>query len=94
MRKAWFVTALLMALPVAAQAQSIEQVFQSFGLIGVWASACNQPPSLEAGNSQSIYALSSTEDVMLTYDYGRPRSTPSSAPSRPAVTASPMSGSG
>jgi hypothetical protein len=39
-------------------------------LIGVWVSACNQPPNLESGNSHSIYALSSTADVMLTYDYG------------------------
>ena len=45
-------------------------MFQNFGLIGVWASACNQPPSLEDGNSHAIYALSSSADVMLTYDYG------------------------
>ncbi len=70
MRLLVVVAALVLALPLSARAQSVQQTFENFGLIGVWASACNQPPSLEAGNSHSIYALSSTADVMLTYDYG------------------------
>jgi hypothetical protein len=70
MRVLVMAAALVMALPLSAQAQSVQQLFENFGLIGVWASACNQPPSLEAGNSHSIYALSSSADVMLTYDYG------------------------
>ena len=62
--------ALLLGLPLSAQAQSVEQVFQNFGLIGVWANACSQPAQLENGNSRAIYALSSSDGVMLTYDLG------------------------
>jgi hypothetical protein len=70
MRLLVIVAALVLALPLSARAQSVQQLFENFGLIGVWASVCNQPPSLENGNSHSIYALSSSADVMLTYDYG------------------------
>ena len=62
--------ALVLGLPLSAQAQSVEQVFQNFGLIGVWANACSQPANLEVGNSSAIYALSSSDGIMLTYDYG------------------------
>jgi hypothetical protein len=69
--RAWGIAvALLLALPISAQAQSVQDVFRSFGLIGVWASACNQPPDIESGNPQAIYARSSSDAVMLTYDYG------------------------
>jgi hypothetical protein len=70
MRSWGIAAALLLGLPFSAQAQSVEQVFQNFGLIGVWADACNQPAQLENGNSRAIYALSSSDGVMLTYDYG------------------------
>ena len=62
--------ALLLALPMSAQARSVEQVFKNFGLIGVWAGACNAPADVDSGNAHAIYAVSSTADVMLTYDYG------------------------
>ncbi len=76
--RAWGIAeALLLALPISAQAQSVQDVCRNFGLIGVWASACNQPPDIESGNPQAIYARSSSDDVMLTYDYG--------AKHRPAV---------
>ncbi len=66
------VAALVAALPFSARAQSqtVQQVFRSFGLIGVWARACDQPASLDDANSHVIYALSGTDGVMLTYDNG------------------------
>jgi hypothetical protein len=70
MRSWGIAAAVLLGLPLSAQAQSVEQVFQNFGLIGVWASACDLPSQLESGNSRAIYALSSSDGVMLTYDYG------------------------
>ena len=70
MRSWGIAAALLLGLPFSAQAQSVEQVFQNFGLIGVWANACNQPAQLESGNSRAIYARSSSDGVMLTYDNG------------------------
>src|SRR3954467_9028723 len=69
MRK-FLVAALLSALPYSAQAQSVRQVFQEFGLIGVWASACGQPASSDGGNVYAIYALAAKDGVMLTYDNG------------------------
>ena len=69
--RAWGIAAaLLLGLPLSAQAQSVEQVFQNFGLIGVWANACGQPAELENGNLRAIYARSKSDGVMLTYDYG------------------------
>jgi hypothetical protein len=68
MRSWGIAAALLLGLPLSAQAQSVEQVFQNFGLIGVWGIACNQP--LESGNGRAIYARSKSDGVMVTYDYG------------------------
>ena len=62
--------ACLLGLPISAQAQTVEQVFQNFGLIGVWASACDLPADVASGNSRAIYAVSSSDGIMLTYDYG------------------------
>lgn len=70
MRSWRIAAALLLGLPFSAQAQSVEQVFQNFGLIGVWAGACNQPAELDKGNSRAIYAHSKSDGIMLTYDYG------------------------
>lgn len=70
MRSWGIAAALLLGLPLSAQAQSVEQVFQNFGLIGVWANACSQPAQLESGNLRAIYARSASDGVMLTYDYG------------------------
>jgi hypothetical protein len=46
MRSWGIAAAVLLGLPLSAQAQSVEQVFQNFGLIGVWASACDLPSQL------------------------------------------------
>ena len=70
MRSWGIAAALLLGLPISAQAQSVEQVFQNFGLIGVWASACDLPADVASGNSRAIYAVSSSDGIMLTYDYG------------------------
>jgi hypothetical protein len=37
------VLAVLTAMPVTADAPSVEDLFQQFGLFGNWASDCNQP---------------------------------------------------
>jgi hypothetical protein len=68
MRKTILIAVLLAALPFSAQAQSIRQTFQEFGLIGVWAADCTRSPS--EGNAHAIYALSRPDGVMLTYDNG------------------------
>jgi hypothetical protein len=68
MRKAILIAVLLAALPFSAQAQSIRQTFQEFGLIGVWAADCTRSPG--EANAHAIYALSRPDGVMLTYDNG------------------------
>jgi hypothetical protein len=72
MRKTPILAVLLAALPMTAQAQSVRQVFHDFGLFGVWAPACDQPPSADNGNTHAIYALAAGkgDGVMLTYDNG------------------------
>jgi len=75
--KKLLILAALLAVPAAsAQAQSVQQVFQDFGLIGIWANACDQAANLDLGNSRAIYALSKTDGVILTYENG-PRYKPS-----------------
>jgi hypothetical protein len=78
MRNTTVLALVLAALPLSAQAQSssVRQVFQEFGLIGVWARACDQPANLAGGNPHAIYALASSGGVMLTYDNG-PQYSPS-----------------
>jgi hypothetical protein len=72
MRKTPVLALLLTVLPMTAQAQSVRQVFQDFGLIGVWARSCDQPASADNGNTHAIYALAAGrgDGVMLTYDNG------------------------
>jgi hypothetical protein len=70
MRIMVFLTTLLAALPLSVHAQSVQQTFLKFGLIGVWARACDQPANMDAANSHAIYALSGHDGVMLTYENG------------------------
>jgi len=73
-KKLVILAALLATFPMPAHAQSppssIQQIFQDFGLIGVWAPVCGQPASLEGGNSHAIYAIAPPNGVILTYDNG------------------------
>lgn len=84
MRNMIIVAALLSALPLSAQARmhkrvrapmpkqppTVQQTFLKFGLIGIWARACDQPANMAAGNSRAIYALSGHDGVMVTYENG------------------------
>jgi hypothetical protein len=70
MRIMIIMTALFLVLPLAAQAQTIQQIFRNFGLIGIWARNCDQPADADTDNWRTIYALSGRDGVMLTYDNG------------------------
>ncbi|MGH6989736.1 MAG: hypothetical protein ACREE3_07550 [Stellaceae bacterium] len=70
MRKWLILAALLMALPASAQMQAVQQIFQNFGMIGVWAPACGAPIGAATDSTEAIYALSHSDGVILTYDYG------------------------
>lgn len=70
MRILVILAAIVSMLPLSAQAQSVQQVFRQFGLIGVWARACDQPADLESGNQHAIYALHGADGVMITYENG------------------------
>lgn len=74
MRSKLVLAVLFAALPFSAQnsaqAQSVRQVFQEFGLIGIWAPSCDRPANFDDGNAQMIFALSRSNGVMLTYDNG------------------------
>jgi hypothetical protein len=74
LKKLVILAALFSTFPMPAHAQSpqpsVRQIFQNFGLIGVWAPACGQPASLPGGNSHAIYAIAPPDGVMLTYDNG------------------------
>jgi hypothetical protein len=47
---------------------TVQQAAQAFGLIGTWASDCNQPPSTD--DEHDVYALESDGTVSLVYDDG------------------------
>ena len=70
MKRLLILAALLVAPAAVAQTQSVQKVFQDFGLIGIWANTCDQPANLDLGNSRAIYALSKTDGVILTYENG------------------------
>jgi hypothetical protein len=70
MRKFVMLAALLLALPATGQTESVQQVLENFGLIGIWAPACGEPMNAATDNSEAIYALSHSDGVILTYDYG------------------------
>jgi hypothetical protein len=73
MRLLAIVAVFVMAVSISAHAQTVEETFQKFGLLGIWASACNQPPDLDSGNPHTIYAVSSSGEIILTYDFGTKR---------------------
>jgi hypothetical protein len=70
MRILVILAAFVWALPVPARAQTVQKIFQEFGLIGAWANSCGATADATAGNYRSIYALSRSDGVMLTYDTG------------------------
>jgi len=64
----WCITASL-ALIVAAAAQSdVKRAVLDFGLIGVWAAECDEPPS--PTNNLATFALTSSGTVSLKYEFG------------------------
>ena len=70
-----FLRALLVAssafsIGAVARAQSVENVFREFGLIGAWAENCAQPAGTQGGNTYTIYAVEADGTVTLTYDSG------------------------
>jgi hypothetical protein len=52
----------------ATQSMTVQQAAQAFGLIGTWASDCNQPPS--TNDEHDVYALENDGTVSLVYDDG------------------------
>ncbi|MCW5772327.1 MAG: hypothetical protein KIT16_11870 [Rhodospirillaceae bacterium] len=64
-----------MALAPAARAQSVENAFREFGLIGTWARDCTRPAF--GANIHSVYAVGADGVVTLSYERG-----PGSAPTR------------
>jgi phage baseplate assembly protein gpV len=70
MRKFVILAVLLAALPASAQVESIQQIFEKFGLIGVWSPACGDAMAAPGETSEAIYALSHSDGVILTYDNG------------------------
>lgn len=62
----------LLALPAApvARAQSVENMFREFGLLGAWAENCSLPAGTRGGNTYTIYAVAADGTVTLTYDSG------------------------
>ena len=60
---------LAIAACSAARAQSVENVFREFGLIGTWAANCSRPAG-SGGNTYTIYGVEADGTVTLTYDSG------------------------
>lgn len=61
-------TALALALPCGASAQSAAAALEEFGLMGTWAGACDQGPS--PTNNHAIYAVNGAGAVQLRYRSG------------------------
>jgi len=57
--------ACVIAMPAAANAQSVRQVLADFGMLGTWATDCNQPSG--DNNWYAIYAGMPNGSVMRTY---------------------------
>jgi hypothetical protein len=68
----WCMAAALaatLALTGAAGAQSdVKRAALNFGLIGVWAAECNEPPS--PTNNLATFALTPSGTVSLKYEFG------------------------
>lgn len=60
--------AALVALPEIAYAASVEEVFQEFGLFGIWATDCNSPAT--PGNPHVSVTAPSAGLVLEDHDLG------------------------
>ena len=67
MQKA-FLCAIVLFLPVLANAQSAQVAMKDFGLLGTWAAECKQGPS--PGNTHATYSVSSAGAVELKNAFG------------------------
>jgi hypothetical protein len=66
-RTALCVVSVLMLAAVAA-AQSVATMVADFGLIGTWASKCDQSPS--AANEHAVFSVTAGDTVQLVNDFG------------------------
>ena len=64
-RIVFLLVAFVLAMPGAASAQSSRQVLSDFGMLGTWATDCNQPSGKY--NFYAIYAGMTNGNVMRTY---------------------------
>jgi hypothetical protein len=60
--------ALLMLFPALAHSQSAADALRDFGLIGTWAAACQEGPSLT--NNHATYLVTPTGSLQLKYQSG------------------------
>jgi len=56
---------LVLAAPTAADAQTVRQVLQDFGLLGTWQTDCSVPPTSD--NIRTVYAALPNGDVTRAY---------------------------
>ncbi len=59
------VLVLVLGTPAAANAETVRQVVQHFGLLGTWATDCSQPPA--NNNFHTIYSPLPNGNVRRTY---------------------------
>ena len=64
----WCITASLALIDAAAAQSDVKRAVLDFGLIGVWAAECNEPPS--PTNNLATFALTSSGTVSLKYEFG------------------------
>jgi hypothetical protein len=65
LRTALLLVALVLAPSASASAQTVRQVLQEFGLLGMWQTDCNLPPA--PNNFRTIYEGLPNGDVKRTY---------------------------
>jgi hypothetical protein len=69
LRAIFYCAAVSLALTDVAAAQSdVKRAVLDFGLIGVWAAECDEPPS--PTNNLATFALTSSGMVSLKYEFG------------------------
>jgi hypothetical protein len=68
MRTTLLCAALLVLLPVVAQAQSATAAMQDFGLLGTWAGECSQDAS--PTNNHATYLVTAAGGLQLKYQSG------------------------
>ena len=64
----WCITASLALIGAAAAQSDVKRAVLDFGLIGVWAAECDEPPS--PTNNLATFALTSSGTVSLKYEFG------------------------